>query len=149
MSIPLNPPLIWFIVGLILFFLELAMPGLVIIFFGIGAWIVAVACFLTAISVNTQLILFLVSSVIVLISLRNRFKVLFSGYSRQAQNPVQNIDDISGQKAVVQEPIQRNKPGKVEFHGTSWTAESDEEIAAGATVEITGKENLTLKVKKL
>lgn len=148
MPIPLNPPLIWFIVGLVLFLLELAAPGLVILFFGIGAWIVAVACFLTAISVNTQLVLFLVSSVIVLISLRNRFKVLFSGRTR-VQNPVQNIDDISGQKAVVQEPIERNKPGKVEFHGTSWTAESDEEIAAGATVEITGKENLTLKVKKL
>jgi membrane protein implicated in regulation of membrane protease activity len=39
--------------------------------------------------------------------------------------------------------------GKVEFHGTNWLAEADEEIAEGATVQITGKDNITLKVKSL
>jgi len=37
----------------------------------------------------------------------------------------------------------------VEFHGTNWLAEADEEIAVETVVEIVGKENITLKVKTL
>jgi membrane protein implicated in regulation of membrane protease activity len=37
----------------------------------------------------------------------------------------------------------------VEFHGTDWAAEADEEIPEGTMVEIIGKENITLKVKIL
>ena len=38
-------------------------------------------------------------------------------------------------------------PGKVDFHGTHWLAAADAEIPEGSVVEVTGKDNLTLKVK--
>jgi membrane-bound ClpP family serine protease len=38
----LRPELIWFLVGLLLLFVEMAIPGFVIGFFALGAWIVAV-----------------------------------------------------------------------------------------------------------
>mgnify|MGYP007118357041 CR=1 FL=1 len=34
--------LLWFLVGLILLLSELALPGFVIVFFGVGAWVTAV-----------------------------------------------------------------------------------------------------------
>ena len=40
----LTPEIIWFLVGLVLLILEFAMPGLIIGFFGVGAWVVAIVC---------------------------------------------------------------------------------------------------------
>lgn len=38
-SIFSKPELVWFIIGLVLFLLELVLPGFVIFFFGVGAWV--------------------------------------------------------------------------------------------------------------
>ena len=43
----LKPELIWFLIGLVLLLMEFAIPGLVVLFFGIGAWVVAGVCLLT------------------------------------------------------------------------------------------------------
>ena len=43
-SIFSKPELVWFIAGLGLFLLELVLPGFVIFFFGIGAWVTALIC---------------------------------------------------------------------------------------------------------
>jgi len=66
----LKPELIWFLVGLLLLLLEFAAPGLIVFFFGLGACIVAVVCLLTDITLNTQLIIFIVSSFLFLLILR-------------------------------------------------------------------------------
>ena len=55
----LNIPLIWFILGLVLLLGEFVMPGLVIFFFGIGAWVVAILTIFFDISINLQLIIYL------------------------------------------------------------------------------------------
>ena len=39
-----RPELMWFILGLILFLLELVIPGFFIFFFGLGAWVTALVC---------------------------------------------------------------------------------------------------------
>lgn len=36
-----NPAVIWFFIGLFLLLLEMAVPGLIVMFFGVGAWITA------------------------------------------------------------------------------------------------------------
>lgn len=36
---------IWFVIGLSLFLLEFIFPGLVLIFFGVGAWITAIIAY--------------------------------------------------------------------------------------------------------
>lgn len=152
MTVPnelMHPAIIWFVVGLAFLLAELFAPGLVIVFFGVGAWVVAFICLLTPISIDVQLIIFLVSSGLVLLLLRNWFKTLFYGHTSAVQNPTQDLKDFIGQKVVVKETIVPNRGGKVELNGTLWSAVSDGEIAAGETVKITGKENLTLKVVKL
>ena len=55
----LKPELIWFIAGLIMLLAEFAMPGLIIFFFGVGAWLVALICLFIDISINIQLIILL------------------------------------------------------------------------------------------
>ncbi len=145
----LRPEIIWFLIGLALLIMEFALPGLIIAFFGVGAWIVALICLITDIGINTQLIIFIVSSVLSLLCLRKWLKGVFLGHTVSKQNLKENLEEFIGQKAVVKEKITPKAGGKVEFHGTNWLAEADEEIAEGTVVEIVGKDNITLKVKLL
>ena len=145
----LRPEVIWFLVGLALLILEFAMPGLIIFFFGVGACIVAVVCLVTEISINVQLIIFIGASVLSLLLLRKWLKGVFLGHTVSKQNLKENLEEFIGQRAVVIERIVPKAGGKVEFHGTNWTAQADQEIAEGTVVEIIGKDNLTFKVKAL
>ena len=145
----LTPEIIWFLVGLALLILEFILPGLIIAFFGVGAWIVALVCLVTDIGINTQLIIFIIASVLSLLCLRKWLKGIFLGHAVSKQNLKENLDEFVGQKAVVKEKIVPKAGGKVEFHGTNWLAQADEEIAEGAMVQIISKDNITLKVKSL
>jgi inner membrane protein len=149
MKVFLKPELIWFLVGLVLLIMELAAPGLIIFFFGVGAWIVAIVCLITDIGINAQLIIFIISSILSLLILRQWLKGIFVGHSEAQQNLREDLQEYIGERAVVKENISPKSRGKVEFHGTNWDAQADEEIAAGEAVEITGKNNITLTVKKL
>ncbi len=145
----LKPELIWFIFGLILIILEFSNPGLITIFFGIGAWIVSVICLFLDISLNLQLSIFLISSVLLLVSLRKWFKTLFTRKPGTGRAGDEVADEFIGQKAVVTEKITPNRKGRVEFRGSYWTAESYETIPEGASIEILDKDNITLIVKSL
>ena len=143
--------LLWFLVGLVLLVSELALPGFVIVFFGVGAWITALLVgFGLLPSFNAQLLVFLISSVLCLVVFRRKGKRLFEGKVTRILNPESSMDDVRGQRAVVLQAITPGAPGgRVEFHGTPWSAESDVAIPAGQMVEITGQDNLTLHVKPL
>jgi membrane protein implicated in regulation of membrane protease activity len=143
----LSPELVWFFVGLLLLLVELTAPGLVFIFFAFGAWVVAVVCLFTTLSLNVQLGLFLIVSVLSLLLARSWVKGIFSGHITSRQNPNADLNDFLGQHAVVTKKIMPKLPGKVEFRGTPWLAAADQEIAEGTVVEVVGKDNLTLKVK--
>ncbi len=143
--------LLWFLIGLVLLVSELALPGFVIVFFGIGAWITALCTGVGLISsFNAQLLVFLISSVLSLALFRNKGKRMFEGKVTRVWNPESSMEDVRGQRAVVLQPITPGTPGgRVEFHGTSWQAEADVAIPAGQMVEITAQDNLTLRVKPL
>jgi len=146
----LRPEIIWFLIGLTLLIMEFVLPGLIIAFFGVGAWIVALVCLFSNYvqgSVNVQLTIFILSSVLSLICLRKWLKGVFLGHAVSKQNLKENLEEFIGQKAVVKEKITPKAGGKVEFHGTNWAAEADEEIAVETVVEIVAKDNITLKVK--
>ena len=77
----LTPELLWFLIGLILILLEFGIPGVITVFFGIGAWLVALLCLLFNIPLNLQIIVFIIGSIIPLILLRKWFKQLLDGRS--------------------------------------------------------------------
>ena len=145
----LKPEVIWFLIGLALLIVEFALPGLIIFFFGVGACVVAIICLIADIGINTQLIIFILSSVLSLLCLRKWLKGIFFGHVKAKQDMTEEFREFIGERAVVKEIITPKAGGKVEFHGTNWAAEADEEIAEGTVVEIIGKDNITLKVKTL
>jgi len=143
----LRPELIWFLVGFVMILAEFAAPGIFFVFFALGAWIVAVTCLVFTVSLTSQLLIFLVSSVLAIVLLRKRFQKIFTGASSKAEE--QFPDEFIGKKAVVKSRITRDFPGKIEFHGSLWSAEADEPIDENTYVEITSRDSLTLKVKKI
>jgi membrane protein implicated in regulation of membrane protease activity len=145
----LKPEYVWAIIGVVLLIMELFIPGLVVFFFGVGALLVAVICLFANISLNVQLLVFLITSVVFLLALRNRLKGVFSGFSKSRPNMSQNPPEFIGEKVTVMQAISPVLPGMVEMHGTNWKARAEVAIPAGAMVEIIGNENLTLVVKPI
>ncbi len=142
--------LVWFIFGLVLLLAELITPGFIVIFFGIGAWIISLLLWLgVPISFAGQLFIFLITSVVLLLLFRKYGKNYFRGKVTRP-DARHAFDDIKGEKAVVISEILPNVVGgKVEFHGTVWNAESEVFIGKGSSVEIVEQNNLTLKVKPI
>ena len=138
----LQPALVWFIVGLVLLLIEFANPGVIVIFFGIGAWIVALLTLFFDISLNAQLVIFLAS-------LRRWFTRLFRERLTQNAPETPAEDEFVGKRAIVTKSITPEVNGRVEFRGSTWDAEAEEHIETGTPVTITGKINITLIVKKL
>ena len=65
-----NPVLIWFLVGLALILSEFMVPGVILVFFGMGAWITAIGAWVGfAPDTSSQLLIFAISSVILLVLL--------------------------------------------------------------------------------
>ncbi len=145
----LKPELIWFLVGLVLLLMELALPGLIVLFFGIGAWIVALVCLVADASLNIQLLIFIVASALSLVCLRKWLKGIFLGHTTSQQDMTQDLSEFIGERAIVREKITAQVPGKVELYGTYWTARADQDIDLGAPVEVIAKDNLTLTVKPI
>ncbi len=144
----LKPPIIWFAVGVLLLLLEFASPGVVMLFFGIGAWLIAILCLFIDISINMQLAIFILSSLLLLISLRKWFKTLFQGRFEPNEAGEEVLKEFVGKKAFVTREITASG-GKVEFQGSNWGAEADTIIPQGTAVEIVGRNNITLIVKPI
>ena len=145
----LKPEVIWSLLAIALLLLELALPGLIIFFFAVGAFVVALICFITDIPLSIQLLIFIGASIVSLLALRRWLKAIFMGHVSSKQNTGEQLSEFVGEKAVATTIITPKAGGRVELHGTSWQAEAEEEIPEGTVVQITGKDNITLKVKPL
>ena len=146
----LTPELVWFVCGAVLVLLEFVVPGVVLVFFGLGAWIVALAVHMGEVqSTASQLLLFAGSSVVLLFALRRYVKSRFSGFVRERQEPDKNLDEeFTGKSVLVLEEIGPGKPGKVEFKGAPWRAESGDSFNQGEYGLIETVDGLTLKIKR-
>jgi membrane protein implicated in regulation of membrane protease activity len=139
-------PFIWALLGILLTAGEVLAPGFVIFFFGIGALLNAALTALVPFirsNIPLQILLWLASSVASLGALRKYFAKAFKG------KLISGLDDteVIGMQAVVVEEISPDRPGRIRFQGTTWTAQSfDERLPVGKTVEILRKEGLTFTV---
>lgn len=140
-----RPELVWFLLGLVLFLLELVIPGFFIFFFGLGAWVTALICLIGEPSTNLQIIIFAVVSVLSLVGLRKMIQKKFFYHDENLSDKVE--DEFTGKDATAIEDFSAENTGKVEFKGTSWKAESSTQIKAGQTVIIKSKEDFKLKVE--
>lgn len=142
--------LFWLILGVALMLLEMALPGFIIFFFGLGALVVSGTVLLGLEDVNIQMVIFLITSLLTLIIFRKKGKKYFEGRVSGKNKTFESIENVVGQKVkAVTDIIPGEIDGKVEFHGTLWNAVSDEKIEKDSVLEIVARDNLTLKVKKI
>jgi membrane protein implicated in regulation of membrane protease activity len=144
MDILSDPAVIWFLVGLGLLLLELALPGLVILFFGAGAWVTAIVCAITDIGLNWQIFIFLVASLLGLVLLRKYLKKRFFG--RTDKETEDQLEEFIGKKAIAIDDF-KDGGGKVEFKGTRWSVRCDKPVKKGEWVTIQSRESLIFTVK--
>jgi len=139
----LNITVIWFIIGFICFLLEFVVPGFIIFFFGVGAWIVAGLTLVSDVSINVQLIVFLGASLLSVLLFRNWIKAKLGMH---AASPGLLEDEIIGKTAIASTSFLPGRTGKVNFKGASWEAKAAEPINEGDELTITGYESIVLTV---
>ncbi len=144
-SIFSKPEIVWFIIGLVLFLLELVLPGFVIFFFGVGAWITALLCLIAEPGINLQIIVFAATSVLSLLLFRRMIQKKFFYVREDRSEAVE--DEFTGREALAKSDFDSDGRGKVEFKGTSWNAESKSPVTAGQTVIIIEKNSFKLIVE--
>lgn len=142
----LSAAVIWFIIGFILFILEFVVPGLILFFFGLGAWVVALVSLFYDLSLNEQLIIFVITSVLSILLLRKWMSKLL--WERKHSTELLE-DEFIGKIAVAETPIRPGENGKISFKGVSWQAASADIISVGENVKITGNESILLIVKSI
>jgi membrane protein implicated in regulation of membrane protease activity len=140
-----RPELLWFLIGLVLFLLELVVPGFIIFFFGVGAWVTALVCLISNPGPNLQLVIFGVTSLLSLLVLRRLIQKKFF-YSKG--NKAEEVEDeFTGKEGIAITDFGKALKGKVEFKGTRWNAESESDVKEGQTVVVLRKESLVLIVE--
>ena len=140
----LNSAVVWFGIGLVFLLLEFVLPGFILFFFGIGAWIVAILTLFIDVSLNVQLLVFLGSSLVTVLLFRNWVKNKFDINQRSPQHLE---EEYVGKFAMAETAIKPGHNGKVEFKGASWDASSDDYIEAGEQVLIIETRSILLIVK--
>ncbi len=140
-------PIIWFFIGLAFLLLEFLMPGLIVLFFGFGAWITAICTLIFELGLNAQLVVFIGTSILSLIFLRKYFKRIFVGKDEKAIDEV--LEEFVGKTVIAESDFGKGRKGKVTFKGSIWGALSETDIKKGDQLKIIGKESIVLKVEAL
>jgi len=139
--------LFWFIFGIILILLELFIPGLIVVFFGISAILMAILIYLGFITnIFYQFFLWSILSIILVLSLR-RLTIKFYPSLEKYQF---SKDSLERKKGIVVEEINPHiGSGRVKISGSYWKAVSDDGtiIPVGKEIIVVRQDGLLLYVK--
>ena len=141
---------LWLSSGIFLTAIEFLVPGLVMVFVGLGALTVALGMHLGYIDeIVQQFITFFISSIIYLLTLR--FLVLRFVPSVTRKENIDEDEEVMGSIVEIVADITSGELGRVEHSGSSWQAraEGDQTILKGEQVKIIGRENITWIVQKI
>lgn len=144
----ITPELIWVLLGISLILAEFVLPGLIAIFFGLGALVVGLLLW-AGMPGDGPLPFVVFSGVSVgsLLLLRGLFKPWFTGQSLGVQTTGED-DDFVGHRAEVVSGFgaSRRSSGRIIYRGTQWEARAVDDCALeiGAQVRIVGREGSVL-----
>ena len=141
---------LWLGSGIFLMAIEFLVPGLVMVFVGLGALTVALGMHLGYIDeILQQFITFFISSIIYLLTLR--FLVLRFVPSVTRKENIDEDEEVMGSIVEIVADINSGELGRVEHSGSSWQAraEGDQTILKGEQVKIIGRDNITWIVQKI
>ena len=141
---------LWLSSGIFLTAIEFLVPGLVMVFVGLGALTVALGMHLGYIDeIVQQFITFFISSIIYLLTLR--FLVLRFVPSVTRKENIDEDEEVIGSIVELAADINSGEFGRVEHSGSTWQAraEGDQTILKGEQVKIIGRDNITWIVQKI
>lgn len=145
-----DPALYWLIIGVMLFFLELALPGFVLFFFAVGALLTALAAWLTPVSIAWQLGIFIVASLGSLFGLRDIIqKNFFDKPMAEEEDSGDSVFAVPGDRGVVSMTIAPPAEGRIKYSGTFWRATADEKIEEGEIIAVVRQKGLVIHVEKV
>lgn len=139
----------WLILGLSLIGAELVVPGLVVVFLGLGAFLVAGAVGLGFVPHwMHQSTLWFISSLGFIVALRKAATQLFPAEIVVARVEGDDEDLFGHVVDVVDEISADNADGRIRLRGVSWTATSIEHtLPAGSKAKLVYRENLVWVVE--
>lgn len=146
----IHPALYWLIIGVILFVLEMVLPGFVLFFFAMGAFITALIAYFFPLGAAWQLVLFMAASLLSLFLLRDLMKRRFStaAFDQQDADTDQALIP-AGEKGVVSVTIVPPGEGRIKCAGSSWRATADERIEEGEIVAVVRQKGLVIHVERI
>ncbi len=136
---------IWLVLGAVLIVMELVVPGLIVVFLGIAALLVAGALYLGWIAeLQTALMLWFLLSLGMVIFLRSFLERLLPG-EREHTSTDEDADTFGTLVKVVEDcGVGEEEAGRILLRGVEWPARAIAgTILKGATGEVVGRENLT------
>ena len=142
----------WFVLGLVLLVIEVMTPGVIALFFGLGAWVVLLVAAAADVPAWGQWTIFCVSSVVFLAVLRKHVIRWFAGFKTSKKNSLSEpmvAGRYIGQEVDVLEDIVPGRPGAVEFNGTRWQAKAKAGLLKGDRARIVGLEELAFWIEPL
>jgi len=134
MDLLFPPWLIWFVLGVGLAFLELLLPGFIVLFLGVGCWVTSGALFIWDLTLTQQITVFIVATIGSIVLLRKLFMRMFRG--RTSPCPEDYDDFPKGLHVKVLRPITPETNGRIQYRGAAWDATANESFEEGQTVEI-------------
>ncbi|MEM7696850.1 MAG: NfeD family protein [Verrucomicrobiota bacterium] len=143
----MDTALIWFLIGLGLIIAEFLVPGVILIFFGIAAWVVGLLDWFGVDSFSTQMWIFGLTSVLLLIFARRFVKDWFRGNESGTGGSDSLDGEFIGKLVTVVKTIPADDFGLVELKGAQWQATAAVELAEGERAIVVSRDTLTLTVK--
>ena len=132
----------WIVGGIVLALLEIIVPGLVLVFLGVGALAVAGLIWLGFVGGwIPALTTWFVVSLALLLGVRGLFQRMMRG--DEAWRSTDEDNDAYGQVVEVAETINRGEQGRIRFRGTTWPATCYEHtLEAGSRATLVYRENV-------
>lgn len=137
------PWAIWLILAGVLLVVEMMTLTFYLLWFGIGAAVAAVVALLVPDSFFWQV---LAGCVVVLVL--TVFTKPLTRRFRGSKGFTDAVEELVGKQGIVVESIQDGKPGIVKVGSETWSAVSDDELAAGDAVVVVGRGSALLQVRK-
>ena len=145
--------LIWMLAALLLFLIEIFTPGFAVACLSIGCLCSCVLAAIAPATLNWQIALFVVASLLAFLFVRPfALKVLSKRAERKGQYK-SNMESLIGRKATVIEEIPAEDVGRVKVDGDEWQAvlsreiDDRQDIPVGAKVVIVSYDSIILTVK--
>lgn len=125
-----QPMFLWFLLAVVFLVAELMAPGFIAIFFALGCLAASLAAWLTNVTMQWQIGIFVVVTIGSLVLFRKMARKIFRG-NQEGGNEDDYTNERLGKSVVVTEPVAPHRPGKVKMEGSFWIAVSDQKMVEG------------------